>query len=46
MKKNNMKIQISLKEARKIKGKSNWSKLVGEQKREKAKILKKENTNN
>ena len=32
--------QISLEEAKKTKGKSNWSKLHGEQKKEKNKISK------
>ncbi len=40
MKKNPRKSHMSLDEAKKAKGKSNWSKLFGEQKKEKNKIAK------
>jgi len=40
MKRNQKTTQISLEAAKKTKGKSNWSKLFGEQKKEKAKVVK------
>ncbi len=45
MKPNSKKSHVTLEEAKKTKGKSNWSKLYAEQQKEKNKMPKRKNTN-